>query len=145
MTGTPVGSDIQDLKGQFNFLRMQPFTNKNFFARYVKPSYSGSSWARAPAGVLLYMLSQCMIRHTKLQVGALDDPGRFCCDPPCIASILLYVLSQYMFCHTSFTDKHAQCCAAQRLDNDAKSSSVSSVADPPWLATCGIMCFMARS
>lgn len=68
VTGTPVGTDIADLKGQFNFLQLHPFTNKNFFNTYVKPAYSGSSWARSPAYVLLYMLGQCMIRHTKLQV-----------------------------------------------------------------------------
>lgn len=68
VTGTPVGTDIADLKGQFNFLQLHPFTNKNFFNTYVKPAYSGSSWARSPAYVLLYVLGQCMIRHTKLQV-----------------------------------------------------------------------------
>ncbi|KAL0020479.1 hypothetical protein WJX77_009137 [Trebouxia sp. C0004] len=68
VTGTPVGSDIADLKGQFNFLQLHPFTNKNFFSIYVKPAYSGSTWARPPASILLCILSQCMIRHTKLQV-----------------------------------------------------------------------------
>ena len=68
VTGTPVGSDIADLKGQFHFLQLHPFTNKNFFNSYVKPAYSGSGWARSPAYVPLYMLAQCMIRHTKLQV-----------------------------------------------------------------------------
>ncbi|KAL0037370.1 hypothetical protein WJX79_004318 [Trebouxia sp. C0005] len=68
VTGTPVGSDIADLKGQFNFLQLHPFTNKNFFSIYVKPAYSGSTWARPPASILLCVLSQCMIRHTKLQV-----------------------------------------------------------------------------
>ncbi|DBB09876.1 TPA: hypothetical protein ACH3X3_001489 [Trebouxia sp. C0006] len=68
VTGTPVGSDIADLKGQFNFLQLHPFTNKNFFSVYVKPAYTGSTWARPPASMLLCVLSQCMIRHTKLQV-----------------------------------------------------------------------------
>ena len=68
VTGTPVGTDIADFKGQFNFLRLHPFTNKNFFSIYVKPAYSGSIWGRHPAYILLYTLSQCMIRHTKLQV-----------------------------------------------------------------------------
>lgn len=68
VTGTPVGTDIGDLKGQFNFLQLHPFTNKNFFNMYVKSAYAGSSWARGPAYVVLYMLGQCMIRHTKLQV-----------------------------------------------------------------------------
>ena len=63
-----MGTDISDLKGLFNFLRLHPFTNKNFFNSYVKPAYGGSAWARQPAHVVLYMLSQCMIRHTKLQV-----------------------------------------------------------------------------
>ena len=68
VTGTPVGTDIADLKGQFSFLRLHPFTNKNFFSMYVKSAYAGSAWARAPADKLLYILGQCMIRHTKLQV-----------------------------------------------------------------------------
>ena len=63
-----MGADIADLKGQFNFLQLHPFTNKNFFNTHVKPAYSGSGWSRGPAYVLLFMLGQCMIRHTKLQV-----------------------------------------------------------------------------
>jgi len=74
VTGTPVGSDIADLKGQFNFLQLHPFTNKNFFSVYVKPAYTGSTWARPPASMLLCVLSQCMIRHTKLQVSLAMTP-----------------------------------------------------------------------
>ena len=73
VTGTPVGADIADLKGQFNFLQLHPFTNKNFFNTHVKPAYSGSGWGRGPAYVLLFMLGQCMTRHTKLQVGNLHQ------------------------------------------------------------------------
>lgn len=63
-----MGTDIADLEGQFNFLQLHPFANKKFFNIHVKPAYSGNGWGRGPAYVLLFMLGQCMIRHTKLQV-----------------------------------------------------------------------------
>ena len=68
VTGTPVGSDISDLKGQLDFLQLHPFTNKTFFTLNVKAAYTGNSFGRPPATALLYTLGKCMIRHTKLQV-----------------------------------------------------------------------------
>ena len=68
MTGTPAGGDITDLRGQFAVLQMHPFSNKAFFHNFVQSAYTGSMNSRASAYLLLYMMSCCMIRHTKLQV-----------------------------------------------------------------------------
>jgi len=68
VTGTPVGSDITDLTGQFDVLQMHPFTDSSFFATHVKHAYSGSMNMCIQGHTLLYMMGRCMIRHTKLQV-----------------------------------------------------------------------------
>ena len=68
VTGTPVGSGVADLKGQFDFLHLQPFTNKNLFTLYVRAVYEPGMRFQVLDAVLLCTLSQCMIRHTKLQV-----------------------------------------------------------------------------
>jgi len=47
---------------------MQPFTNKAFFYKFAQLAYSGSINMRTSAYLLLYMMSRCTIRHTKLQV-----------------------------------------------------------------------------
>lgn len=68
VTGTPVGGDIADLCGQFTVLQMQPFTNKAFFYKFAQLAHSGSINMRTSAYLLLYMMSRCTIRHTKLKV-----------------------------------------------------------------------------
>lgn len=68
MTGTPVGGDIADLYGQFTVLQLHPFTHKAFFHKFAQSAYSGSMNMRTSAYLLLYMMSRCTVRHTKLQV-----------------------------------------------------------------------------
>ncbi|KAK9824040.1 hypothetical protein WJX72_007212 [[Myrmecia] bisecta] len=67
-TGTPINTAIDDLLGQFGMLHMLPFGHKGFFDTYIKPSYTGSRWARGSAVMLLYALGSTLIRHTKSQL-----------------------------------------------------------------------------
>ena len=73
-----MGSDVADLKGQFDFLHLQPFNNKNFFTLYVRAVYELGMRFQVLDAVLLCTLSQCMIRHTKLQVTIIVILSMFC-------------------------------------------------------------------
>ena len=68
-TGTPIGTEVADLFGQFAFLRLSPLDKTSYFDAYVKRVFTitGQSYGGAGPMPLLYCLSRCMIRHTKLQ------------------------------------------------------------------------------
>ena len=69
-TGTPIGTDVADLFGQFCFLRLSPLDKSSYFDAYVKRVFTitGQAYGGAGSMPLLYCLSRCMIRHTKMQV-----------------------------------------------------------------------------
>ena len=69
-TGTPIGTDVADLFGQFSFLRLSPLDKSSYFDAFVKRVFTitGQSYGGSGPMPLLYCLSRCMIRHTKLQV-----------------------------------------------------------------------------
>ena len=69
-TGTPIGTDVADLFGQFCFLRLSPLDKSSYFDAFVKRVFTitGQSYGGSGPMPLLYCLSRCMIRHTKLQV-----------------------------------------------------------------------------
>lgn len=69
LTGTPVCTDILDLHGQFNVLRLDPFRSQAAFIKHASLPYGRSTAREHSAALLLYTLSKCMIRHTKDQVG----------------------------------------------------------------------------
>ena len=65
MTGIPVGTDTNDLSGQFAVLQLKPFDNKDFFSKFLK---SAHWYCMGAPHLLLYVLRRCMVRHTKGQV-----------------------------------------------------------------------------
>ena len=78
VTGTPVGTDINDLLGQFAVLQLHPFDNRDFL------QFHGSSQCRQGSfHLLLYILRRCMVRHTELQVEASQQPLLLSTQPPC--------------------------------------------------------------
>jgi len=64
-SATPITTNIMDLHGQFEVLRMAPFSNKATFAARYKDSMLDHQLL--PRHELFYVLSQMMVRHTKSQ------------------------------------------------------------------------------
>lgn len=69
-TGTPIGTSIEELLGQFAAINMAPLNTKVFFDTYIKPAFgwSRSYGSESSPATLLYTLKASMIRHTKQQV-----------------------------------------------------------------------------
>ncbi len=68
VTGTPMGSEVGDLFGQFLFLGLSPFDQSAYFEANVRRVFGaqGNNYSGSPIP-LLYALSRTMIRHTKQQ------------------------------------------------------------------------------
>lgn len=66
-TATPMGNDVMDLLGQFAALRMAPFNDKTFFTEHFRHILHRDYGAAEDRALLLYVLSRCMVRHTKHQ------------------------------------------------------------------------------
>ncbi|GAX72705.1 hypothetical protein CEUSTIGMA_g161.t1 [Chlamydomonas eustigma] len=74
-TGTPIGTSIEDLLGQFAVIHLSPMSTKLYFDSRIKIAFGAGSNRHRAYGIsetgpaaLLYTLKECMIRHTKQQV-----------------------------------------------------------------------------
>ncbi|KAG1670539.1 hypothetical protein FOA52_015404 [Chlamydomonas sp. UWO 241] len=69
-TGTPIGTSVEELLGQFAAIHLSPMSTKPFFDAAFKPVFSNASRYHGDASglaTLLYTMRTCLVRHTKLQ------------------------------------------------------------------------------